>query len=389
MLPAVLRKKLDKQELPTARERREMIRIISGKIIAICKKPSKKHLDQIARNMVLQYPKSLKDMIEDEVVGSGHDSITKQLLCRVDNYKRNEILKKRNSTPANDTSTDPENKKKRLDSYGCIVYESMPVKMDIQIKKKKEMQEMFKENDRNEKLVNALISDTFVSQRSDITSGKDMQVLKEEWPYLFSFVGMKKHFKLLTGVHIHEAFNEAMTTKLERVLDYFQSLPIEKSAIGAKDRAEIQASGGPSGAVLLLLSYFKEDQTKMFHIVDKTCIADEVETEHFPPTPCIIVCGTSPISAAAFMVAADQEVVIDNLMSFTDALVSMFICYYSFNMHYPVELGASLEFLQRCIFKINPDKGSKVERLQKKKSNAVNPKVLTLINHISEYEWSA
>ncbi|KAA0721317.1 hypothetical protein E1301_Tti021443 [Triplophysa tibetana] len=263
-------------------------------------------------------------MIEDDMVESGHDSITEQLQCRVDNYKRNEILKKRNSTPANDTSIDPENKKKRLDLYGCIVYESVPVNMDTQIKIKKEIQEMFKEIDRNEKLVKALISDTFVSQRSDITSGKDMQVLKEEWPYLFSFVCMRKHFKLLTGVNINEAFVEAMTTKLARVLDYFQSLPIEKSAIGAKDRAEIQASDGPSGAVLMLLSYFKENHTKMFHIVDKTCIADEVGTEHFPPTPCIIVCGTSPIYAAAFMVAADQEVIIDNLMSFTDALLDGF-----------------------------------------------------------------
>lgn len=61
--------------------------------------------------------------------------------------------------------------------------------------------------------------------------------------------------------------------------------------MAAKDRAEIQVSGGPSGAVLMLLSYFKEDPAKMFHIVDKTCIADEVETEHLPPTPCIIVCG--------------------------------------------------------------------------------------------------
>lgn len=45
-------------------------------------------------------------------------------------------------------------------------------------------------------------------------------------------------------------------------------------------------------------------------------------------------------------------------------------------------------FMSRCIFKINPEKGSKVERLEKKKSNAVNPKILTLINRIAEYEWS-
>ncbi|KAF4099017.1 uncharacterized protein LOC131529002 [Onychostoma macrolepis] len=376
MLPAVLRKKLDNQEQPTARE---MIRIISGEILAICQKPLKKHLNEIARKMVLEYPKSLKDVIEDEVVGSGHDSLTKQLQCRVDNYKRNETLNKRNSTPADDTSTVPENKKKRKDSYGCIVLESVRVNMDAQMKKKKEIQEMFMTNDRNEKRIQELISDTFISQRSDIRSGKDTHFLKEEWPYLFSLVGMKEHFKLLTGVQLNEAFEEATTTKFARVLDYFQSLPIEKSVIAAKDRAEIQLSGGPSGAVLMLLSHFKEDCTKMFHIVDKKCIADEVETDRLPPTPCIIVCGTSPLSAAAFMVAADQEVIIEHLTSFNDALVSMFICYYIFNMHYPVELGATLEFLQRCIFKINPDKGSKVERLEKKKSHAVNPKVLTLI----------
>lgn len=53
------------------------------------------------------------------------------------------------------------------------------------------------------------------------------------------------------------------------------------------------------------------------------------------------------MSAAAFMVAVDQEVVVDNLKSFTDALVSMFVCYYIFNMRYPAELGATMEFHQR------------------------------------------
>lgn len=52
------------------------------------------------------------------------------------------------------------------------------------------------------KKIEELISDTFVSQRNDIMSGKDTQALMEEWPYLFSLVGMKAHFKLLTGVHI-------------------------------------------------------------------------------------------------------------------------------------------------------------------------------------------
>ena len=240
--------------------------------------------------MVLEYPKSFKDIIEGEVVGSGYDSLTKQLQCRVDNYNRIEKLGKKRII-SDDIGTVSENKKKRKDSYGCIQWESAPVNVEAQMKKKKDMQKMFLENERNEKQIEQLISDTFISQRNDIMSGKDIQALTEEWPLLFSLVGMKAHFKLLTGVHIHEGFEEAMASKLARVLEYFQSLPLEKTSITAKQRAEIQAGGGPCGAVLMLLSHFKEDRARMFHVVDITCIAVEVETEHLPPTPCIVVCG--------------------------------------------------------------------------------------------------
>lgn len=220
MLPAVVRKKLDNQEQPTARERREVIRIITAEIIATCKTPAKKHLSEVAPKMVLEYPKSFKDDIEGEVVGSGYDSLTKQLQCRVDNYKRSETLGKKRIIPG-DISTVPENKKLWKDSYGCIQLESGPVNVEAQMKKKKDMQKMFMENERNEKQIEQLISDTFISQRNDIMSGKDTRALTEEWPLLFSLVGMKAHFKLLTGVHISVGFEEAMATKLARVLEYF------------------------------------------------------------------------------------------------------------------------------------------------------------------------
>ena len=140
MLPAVVRKELDNQERPTARERREVIRIITAEIIATCKTPAKKHLSEVARKMVLEYPKSFKDIIEGEVVGSGYDSLTKQLQCRVDNNKRNETLGKKRAIP-DDISTVPENKKQWKDSYGCIQWESGPVNVEAQMKKKKDMQQ--------------------------------------------------------------------------------------------------------------------------------------------------------------------------------------------------------------------------------------------------------
>lgn len=291
MLPSVVRKKINNKERPTARERREVIRIIAAEILSTCKNPSKKHLIEVARKMALEYPMSFRDVIEGEVVASGYDSIVKQLQCRVDNTKRNEMQgKKRILEDHMDTVS--ENKRRR-DSYGCIPWESGPVNLEAQHKKKKDMQKMFQENDMDDKKIKQLIFDTFICQRNEIMSGKDIQDLTEEWPLLFVLPGMKAHFKRLTGVDINEGFEAAMASKFTRVIQFFLSLPLEKSSIAAKQRSEIQAGDGSCGAVLMLLSHFKEESKKMFHIVDRTCIAVEVDKEHLPPTPCIVVCGKS------------------------------------------------------------------------------------------------
>ena len=76
-----------------------MVRISTAEILATSKTPGKKHLREVARKMVLDYPKSFKDIIEAEVVGSGYDSLTRQLQCRVDNYKRNETQEKEEDPP--------------------------------------------------------------------------------------------------------------------------------------------------------------------------------------------------------------------------------------------------------------------------------------------------
>ena len=45
--------------------------------------------------------------------------------------------------------------------------------------------------------------------------------------------------------------------------------------------------------ILLLLSYFNEKEENLFHYVEQTCLANEVQVESLPVTPCIIVCGKS------------------------------------------------------------------------------------------------
>ncbi|KAI4795526.1 hypothetical protein KUCAC02_031355 [Chaenocephalus aceratus] len=134
---------------------------------------------------------------------------------------------------------------------------------------------------------------------------------------------------------------------------------------------------------MLIFPDVNEDQAKMFFKVDETCLPSEVDD--LPSSPCIVVCGSSPLTAGHFMV--DQTIVNGSVPNVVDALTLMFAAYYCLNISYPTELGGTLEFLHRCLFKINPDKGTKRERKASKKQQSVNPKVLSLITNIADFEW--
>ncbi|XP_046899729.1 uncharacterized protein LOC124483350 isoform X4 [Hypomesus transpacificus] len=221
--------------------------------------------------------------------------------------------------------------------------------------------------------------------RKDITSGEEVTDLEREWPYLFEPCGMRSHFKELTGVYVTE---EAIESKSERVVLFLKSFEKRNKTEDILADVEVDKQkhlkANLPASLLLLLRHFNEDADQMFHKMDEVCLAFEVDCAKLPKTPCIIVCGKSPVTAETFMVSADQCIVNGSVTNFGDALFLMFALYYCLNISYPATLGTTLEFLQRCIFRINPDKGTKVEKGSKK---AVNAKVLSLIQKISDYEW--
>lgn len=97
-------------------------------------------------------------------------------------------------------------------------------------------------------------------------------------------------------------------------------------------------------------------------------------------------CGQSCFSSKRFLLCVDRNVVHDNIPSFISALCMMFGSYYCFDIHYPSELASILEFLQKCFFSINSEKGTKVEKTNTARLH-VNPRVLTLIQELSDHEW--
>lgn len=151
---------------------------------------------------------------------------------------------------------------------------------------------MYRNKEKDAKKIESLMVETFPSQKRDILSGtKETKEILKEWPFLFQEIGMRVHFKELTGVQIDNEFEESTITKFRRVLHYFQFAQIEPSRnAGIILSQTLTGADETCAAVMLLLAHFKEQQEKMFVNVD-TAIATDVDTTKLPWTPCLLVCG--------------------------------------------------------------------------------------------------
>ncbi|KAL6455511.1 hypothetical protein MHYP_G00360510 [Metynnis hypsauchen] len=409
-LPEELLQNLKRQKRPSPRLRREMIRIVVSEIMKVCNNPSKHNTTEIGKKMVAEYPKSLQDVIEGDVIGPGYHSLVKQLQARVENVKRPnrpKIKKRKTTSDGSDTEEIPAEQKASVqDTYGCVNWEPkfLPLSetVESQQEKKENMKRMFEDMNYNKDDVKKLVQSTYYTQRKDINKRTSIKQLCQEWPFLFKEAGMAAHFQELTGVSIMECFFANVDKKCQRLLKFFQNVaaPKHKQVLNALIKCQSergQLSGSPEDIiqmVLLLLAFFGEEEENLFHYVDQTCLAQDVQKKKLPASPCIIVCGSSCFTAVTFMLAVDQEVVNNHITSFIPAFCLLFGSYYCFNIHYPVELRSTLEFLQspktcfRCFFSINPERGTKVQGKKKKKLLPVNPRVLTLIADLADYEWT-
>ncbi|XP_076745530.1 uncharacterized protein LOC112429712 isoform X2 [Maylandia zebra] len=359
-LPAEVMHFLERGKRPRPKLRRQMVRIVVTEMMEKCPHVGRKHSIDVARKMVAKYPNSLQDLIEGEIVGAGYLSLVKQLQNRIENVRRTstpKIRKRKHQTDSDHTDEIPlEERAAMQDTYGCIKWnvEFLPLEEtpESQQQKMEKLKVMFQQADTNP---------------------------EEE----------------LTGIDLKETFTRNLDLKGKRLLDYLTTVAVSKSKVFLQTYARLQRMRGPQSGcsddvkemVLLLLSYFEEKEESMLLCVEDTCLADEVQLEQVPLTPTIIVCGQSCYSSRRYMLSVDRNLVSTNISSFISALCLMFGSYYNFNIHYPSELASTLEFLQRCFFSINPEKGTKVENKNSKRRLSVNPRVLTLIQDLADHEW--
>lgn len=291
-MPTEVIRKLNNGERPGRCERLEIIRLVVSEVLSVCPTPRKKHLSEVGRKMAVKYPAAFKDNIDGDVVASGYDYLTKQLVNKVDNLKRlsNPLARKRRAAA----------KSLRLDSYGCINWlpDRLPQRETPESQKstQDELKRMHKDKSSDTESIERKMEVTFYTQRKDIVAGMEICDLAKQWPYLFDVSGMRIHFKILTGVDIDQ---ESILRKCERMVAYFKSPRKKESMAGILREIEVEQVNLPEVniplSLRLLLRHFGEDEDCMFHKVDETCLASQVDCGKLPDPPCIIICGKANI----------------------------------------------------------------------------------------------
>ncbi|XP_070407988.1 uncharacterized protein [Nothobranchius furzeri] len=141
------------------------------------------------------------------------------------------------------------------------------------------------------------------------------------------------------------------------------------------------------------------EQVWDIHGKDYTCSAYNFSSEktkfHQVPT----IQGTTYLEATKWMVSIEGKVayILDEDLGFADALSVLMASFYAFNVEYQEPACATLEFIQRFFLRINPEDGSKCTtrtgvsrktgQLVKRKSATMNPRVLSFLCHLTEFEW--
>nr|XP_005158438.1 uncharacterized protein LOC101885684 [Danio rerio] len=395
---------------PTAKERREMVRIIVDEMRQTELNPSKSQCLIVAKKIVKQYPQSFADVLKDGTrIGTGYGSLLIQLKTRVEHvnrgcsFSRRRKQKKTSNSPPEDTGPGP------TDQYGCVRWQpECPVddtEESLQ-EKQEEMKDLYScegPAGAQKGHLSQLMKATYYLQRKSINACPPPSIaeLKNEWPYLFTPKELYSHFKSLTNISILERLEKSMEEKGKMILQFFHQKP---AGTKTDEIQRILLKFDDSGAssfipcvVLVLLSHFKEKNDALILQTDVSATAGDVEKSLvLPDSPRLIVLGDI-LTATQWMLSIEGQVVVGPHPNFIAGFAALFSSYYNFNLVYQEQASCTLEFVQRCFVGINPPTGTKAAtakiggkkggKVSEKRNHTVNPHVCTLLRKLMDFEW--
>ncbi|CAN7942059.1 unnamed protein product [Ixodes hexagonus] len=335
-MAAALMTALKSNKRPEPKHRRAMVRIVVNAAVTKCDRPLKKHLNVIARNIVRELP-CFKDVIDGRVVGRGHESLLNQLVSRVENSVRSE----------KSCGSEREEKRKKR-QYGCLLFSSTSDEAEDVLKEKQAVpKERYQKGENHKDDVLGLMESTYSLQSADIDSGTmDVKDLKAAWPFLFMPFGLFQHFKQLVTVDIEVVLKDTLPSKAQKIIEFMQFKKLEKKELLTVLQGRAGHPGSPQAdmmcAVALLVKYFGENLKLVLQCESATDMAQGT-----PISPCIIAHGENIYATRTYSLSIGGIIVMEDLHLFERSLASLFSAYYVFNIAYPEEICATLEFIQR------------------------------------------
>lgn len=275
-MPPGITAAIAQEKRPSAKDRREMVRIIVEEMRLNEPNPTKSQCQAIAKMIVKQHPQSFADVMRDgTVIGSGYASLLTQLKTRVEHVNRGNALSRRRKEKR--ISNAPvEIARGPTDQYGCVRWQPdcPPGETVESLKEKKtELRDLYHTEGpagAERGYVIQLMKTTYYLQRKNINACPPPSIaeLKTEWPYLFTPREMFSHFSLLTDINILEKMEQAMEEKGKLILRYFQHRTTGTSAdeverILVKYNKEEKCDPCPC-VILLLMAHFKEKSDGLF-----------------------------------------------------------------------------------------------------------------------------
>lgn len=270
-MPTGIRNAIARETRPSAKDRREMVRIIVDEMRLSELNPSKSQCLTVARKIVRQHPKSFADVMKDgTLIGSGFGSLVTQLKTRVEHVNRGSILSRRRKSK-NVSKSPADLARGPPDQYGCVRWQpDCPAdETEESLKdKQREMKDLYSTEgpsgaDRGH--LTHLMKATYYLQRKTINASPPPSIteLKNEWPYLFTPKELYSHFQLLTDIDILHKMEQAIEDKGKLILKFFEKKTAgpnadEKEHILVKYNSEDKCDPFPC-VILLLMAHFKEN----------------------------------------------------------------------------------------------------------------------------------
>lgn len=258
--------------------RRKFVREVVDEVRKISSHCGKKDFETIAERITRKYPNTFQDRIGDIRIGSGHDSLLKQLVARNENVNRSsQPTRKATACTADDEpkGTETPSKKKCVserDTYGCVNWSPTLSHDDFeeQEKVRTELIQMHKNVDRDMGKAIEKMAISYGLLRNMINNGEAVEQLIAKWPFLTEPCILLKHCEKLIGLNVIENIERAYLQKGPVLLKFFKSKQnlqqflVELEAEKTNDNLEAILQG----IILSIQRCLGEEMTSLMFSVD-------------------------------------------------------------------------------------------------------------------------